>query len=95
MIHIPLGADIIVLADDSKREQKLLAFCWLPPSLSMRMIFKLSHKTTDQREPKSERGDKTKREHLAALHECVSPGSNDSYPSSLKKLAAITVELLW
>lgn len=48
MIHSPLGADIIVLADDSKREQKLLAFCWLPPSLSMRMIFKLSHKTTDQ-----------------------------------------------
>lgn len=47
MIHIPLGADIIVLADDSRREQKLLEFCLLPPSLSMRKIFKLSHKPAD------------------------------------------------
>lgn len=47
MIHIPLGADIIVLADDSNREQKLLAFGLLPPSLSVRIIFKPSHKTTD------------------------------------------------
>ena len=55
MNHIPLGADIIV-----RENKKLLAFCLLPPSLSVQMIFKLSHKTTDQKELKPQTGDKTK-----------------------------------
>jgi hypothetical protein len=43
MIHIPLGADIIVLTDDS-RENRNFSILFAPSFLSMRMVFKLSHK---------------------------------------------------
>lgn len=55
------------------------------------MIFKLSHKTTDQKELKPETGDKTKEEYLVALYVFVSVGLNES-SSSRKELTDVTAE---
>lgn len=67
MIHLPLGADMRVLADDGMENRNCLhAVCshllyqqeWSSDSATKQQI---------KKELKPERGDKTKREHLAAL----------------------------
>lgn len=55
------------------------------------MTFKLSHKTTDQKELKPETGDKTKEEYLVALYVFVSVGLKES-SSSRKELTDVTAE---
>ena len=67
----------------------------LLPSLSVRRIFQPSHKTTDQKELKPERGDKTKKEHHVVLYVFIFIGLNESHPSSWKELTDVTGELLW
>lgn len=57
------------------------------------MIFKLSHKTTDQKELKPETGDRTKEEYPVA-YVFVSVGLNES-SGSRKELTDVTAELLW